>query len=270
MNDLQYQEMIYNKLVALDTKMSHIFPYTDTTPELKGGTRARQHPLPGITLQTYEPSTLAVEGFEPPRFGGRQMRDMRYRGPRADNTILTQLHGGNKEKRIDIVKRIMKEKGLNLGEASKYVKEHKLYKKLDDTKGKEMLKDLTGGKKVNRLKKANRWKGFAVDALNEGMTLADRGAELVKKHGGTMEMEMEGGKKVNRLKKANRWKGFAVDALNEGMTLADRGATLAKKHGGSRPPSVWIQFVKAYSKKHNIPYNKALKEAGPEYKKLKM
>jgi hypothetical protein len=37
--------------------------------------------------------------------------------------------GGGKAERAAIVKRIMKEKGLKMIEASKYVKEHGLYKK---------------------------------------------------------------------------------------------------------------------------------------------
>ena len=30
----------------------------------------------------------------------------------------------------------------------------------------------------------------------------------------------------------------------------------------------WIQFVKKYAKENNITYGKALKQAGPEYRKL--
>ena len=32
--DLAYQEMIYNKLIALDEKMSMLYPYTNVSPEL--------------------------------------------------------------------------------------------------------------------------------------------------------------------------------------------------------------------------------------------
>jgi hypothetical protein len=35
--------------------------------------------------------------------------------------------GGNKPKRVDIVKQIMKEKNLSMIQASKYVKENNLY-----------------------------------------------------------------------------------------------------------------------------------------------
>ena len=43
--------------------------------------------------------------------------------------VLTGKIGGAREKRAEIVKRIMKEHGMKLAEASKYVKEHNLYQK---------------------------------------------------------------------------------------------------------------------------------------------
>jgi len=33
--------------------------------------------------------------------------------------------------------------------------------------------------------------------------------------------------------------------------------------------NTWIDFVKAYAKKHNMTYTEALKKAGPEFKKQK-
>ena len=59
--DLAYQEMIYNKLLEQDSRFAALFPYTNITHDiLQGGTRVRKHPLPGIAINTYEPSTLAV------------------------------------------------------------------------------------------------------------------------------------------------------------------------------------------------------------------
>ena len=59
--DLAYQEMIFNKLLEQDSRFATLFPYTNTTHDiLQGGTRLREHPLPGIAMNTYEPSTLAV------------------------------------------------------------------------------------------------------------------------------------------------------------------------------------------------------------------
>ena len=61
--DLAYQQMIYNKLLELDTRMATIYPYTNLYQDvLEGGTRVRNHPLPGISIGTYEPSSLAVGG----------------------------------------------------------------------------------------------------------------------------------------------------------------------------------------------------------------
>ena len=55
--------MIYNKLLELDTRMANLYPYTNLNQEvLEGGTRVRNHPLPGIAMNTYSPSTLAVGG----------------------------------------------------------------------------------------------------------------------------------------------------------------------------------------------------------------
>ena len=39
------------------------------------------------------------------------------------------MEGGGRSKRNEIVKKIMKEKGMKMIEARKYVKEHGLYKK---------------------------------------------------------------------------------------------------------------------------------------------
>jgi hypothetical protein len=59
--DLAYQEMIYNKLLEQDSRFAALFPYTNISHDmLQGGTRVREHPLPGIAMNTYEPSTLAV------------------------------------------------------------------------------------------------------------------------------------------------------------------------------------------------------------------
>ena len=61
--DLAYQEMIYNKLSEHDSGFAALFPYTNISHDiLQGGTRVRKHPLPGIAMNTYEPSTLSVGG----------------------------------------------------------------------------------------------------------------------------------------------------------------------------------------------------------------
>ena len=94
--------------------------------------------------------------------------------------------------------------------------------------------------------------------------------------------------KINRLKKANRWKGFAKNTAYDAIDLADYGYRKAKAaanpvqeeeknlakgvskmFGGAKRPSPWIQHVKAFSQKHNIPYKEALSKAGPSYRAMK-
>jgi hypothetical protein len=108
-----------------------------------------------------------------------------------------------------------------------------------------------------------------------------------------IEDEFKGGGtksgKINRLKKAKRWTEYSKDTAYDGIDLARYGydqfkeATnpvqseakkaakgIAKMFGGAkRPPSPWIQHVKAFSQKHNITYKQALKDASPSYKATK-
>ena len=72
---------------------------------------------------------------------------------------------------MELVKMIMKEQGLNLLQASKFIKDNGLYQKVE--------KAITGGK-VNRLKKAKKWTGFAVDTANDGLDLAQRATDPFK------------------------------------------------------------------------------------------
>ena len=105
--DLAYQQMIFNKLHELDTRIANLFPYTNTTPELKGGTRQRSHPLPGVTMQTYEPSTLSVGGNQDDFLSNLskniEKSKPQIQRPLRKNATITNLNGGNK--RIDIVKK---------------------------------------------------------------------------------------------------------------------------------------------------------------------
>ena len=95
--------------------------------------------------------------------------------------------------------------------------------------------------------------------------------------------------KINRLKKANRWIEFARDSAYDAIDLADYGYRKAKAAanpvreeakklakgvskmfgGAKRGPSMWIQHVKAFRQKHNIPYKEALSKAGPSYRAMK-
>ena len=78
--------------------------------------------------------------------------------------------------------------------------------------------------------------------------------------------------KISRIKKANKWTGYVDDTLRKGIDTAAYGYREYKKaknpisskitsmFGGNakRPPSPWIQHVKAYSKKNNVLYKQAL------------
>jgi hypothetical protein len=95
--------------------------------------------------------------------------------------------------------------------------------------------------------------------------------------------------KISRIKKAEKWRDFSEDTAYKGVDVARYGydqfkeATnpiqseakkaakgIAKMFGGAkRPPSPWIQHVKAFSQKHNITYKQALKDASPSYKAMK-
>jgi len=221
--DLAYQQMIYNKLLEIDSRFATLFPYTNMAQDvLEGGTRLREHPLPGVSMETYEPSTLAVGGG---CSGPQIQRPPQPKLLRKNANIKTLSGGGNN--RMELVKKIMKEQGLNLPQASKYIKENDLYKKAEKVVGGG--NKIVGGKKVNRLKKAKRWKDFALDTANDGLDLAQR----------------------------------ATDPFKHVKNLF--GGDVKPK----RAPSQWIQFVKQFAAKNGIPYKEALKKAGVEYRKLK-
>ena len=156
---------------------------------------------------------------------------------------------------------------------------------------------ISGGKKVNRLKKAKKWLDFADSALGVG----EKHASAAKEIAGA---GMSGGKKVNRVKKAKKWLGFVDSALGVGekhaeaakeiagagisggkvnrvkkakkwLDFADSALGTAEKHasvvkslaGGARKPSAWIAHVKSYASEHGIPYKEAMSKAKATYKK---
>jgi hypothetical protein len=275
--DLAYQQMIYNKLLEIDGRFATLFPYTSMAQDvLEGGTRLREHPLPGVSMATYEPSTLATGGGRPKR---QIMRPAVYRRELPSNIDLkkgknTIKGGGNN--RMELVKKIMKEQGLNLPQASKFIKENGLYQKVEKAVG--------GGNKtgkINRLKKAKKWRDFAKDTANDGLDLYERATDPFKKVKSLFGGEIEGGGnksgKISRIKKATKWRDFAKDTANDGLDLYERATDPFKKvkslFGGDvkpkRAPSQWVQFVKQYAAKNGLPYKDALKQAGPAYRKLK-
>lgn len=290
--DLAYQQMIYNKLLEIDGRFASLFPYTNMAQDvLQGGTRLRQHPLPGISIETFEPSTLATGGNHDDFFP-KKSRPAIHRPPqkllRKNGNITTLSAGGNN--RMDLVKKIMKEQGLNLPQASKFIKENGLYKKAQGVvKKAKAVKKMTGGKSNSeRVKEAYEWENFAKSTANDGIDLVQKATDPFKHVKNLFGGEVEGGGnksgKVNRLKKAKRWTKYTKDTINDGMDLAERGLEIVNKQkdplrqikglfGGDvkakRPPSQWVQFVKQYASKNGIPYKDALKQAGPAYRKMK-
>jgi hypothetical protein len=94
--------------------------------------------------------------------------------------------------------------------------------------------------------------------------------------------------KISRIKKANKWRDFSNDTARMGIDTGRYGyeqfqeatnplksegkkaiKSISKMFGGAKSPSPWIQHVKAFSQKHNIPYKEALSKAGPSYRQLK-
>ena len=131
--DLAYQQMIYNKLLEIDSRFATLFPYTNMAQDvLEGGTRLREHPLPGVSMATYEPSTLAVGGGRPKQRGPQIQRPYQPLPPKLmrKNSNITTLSAGS-HNRMDLVKKNMKEQGLNLPQASKFIKENGLYQKVE-------------------------------------------------------------------------------------------------------------------------------------------
>jgi len=95
--------------------------------------------------------------------------------------------------------------------------------------------------KISRIKKAKKWRDFAVDSGYDGVDLARYGYENFKE---------------------------ATNPIQAEAKKAAKG--ISKMFGGAkRGPSMWIALVKKFSEQNNIPYKEALKAAGPSYKALK-
>jgi len=89
--------------------------------------------------------------------------------------------------------------------------------------------------KISRIKKANKWTGYADDTLRKGIDTAAYGYTEYK---------------------------TAKNPISSKITSMFGGAV-------KRPPSPWIIHVKDYAQKNSISYKQALKEASPSYKSMK-
>jgi hypothetical protein len=128
------------------------------------------------------------------------------------------------------------------------------------------------GGKVNRLKKAKRWLGFAKSLVPKSISdaLEDKAVGMIGRVGG----------KVNRLKKAKRWLGFTKSLVPKSISdaLEHQAVGMIGKMGGRRigstnsrvggkRVSAWIQHVKAYQQAHGCSYKDAMMGAKATYKK---
>jgi hypothetical protein len=94
-----------------------------------------------------------------------------------------------------------------------------------------------GKKKINRTKKAEKWRDFSADTLGIGLDLGDKGLSIKDKHDPKMQAmksakDIFGGKKkkISRIKKAEKWRDFAGDTVNKALDLGDKGLTIKDKH----------------------------------------
>ena len=83
------------------------------------------------------------------------------------------------------------------------------------------------------MKKAKKWKDFAVDTANDGLDLVERVKDPFKHVKNLFGGEVEGGGyksgKISRIKKATKWRDFAKDTANDGLDLYERATDPFKK-----------------------------------------
>jgi len=109
-----------------------------------------------------------------------------------------------------------------------------------------------GKKKINRLKKATRWRDFSKDTVSDGIDLADKALTVKDKHDPVSQAQ----------KSVTKAFGGAKPKKPKAET-----ETKAEPAKAKRPPSKWILHCKAYAKEHNVSYKQAMKDARASYKK---
>jgi len=267
MNLEMYNKMVSDRLKGYDREMAkrlEVENISSNNELLRGGTRPRKHVMVGTDSSTYAPSFNApaklvsldggnkasnfAKGFAK-GFGDGFMGVVKPAAEVAKVVAPIMLAAGKSD--LDKAKESL-QKYVDGKKKTKPLKKH-----LDLLEQHGVISKEKEGGKVNRLKKAKRWTGFAVDTADKGLDLVEKGMKI----GGT-GYAVSGGK-VNRLKKAKRWTGFAVDTASKGLDLAEK----ATKIGSAKKTSPWIAHVKKVAAEQGIPYNKALKVAGASYKK---
>jgi len=267
MNLEMYNKMVSDRLKGYDREMAkrlEVENISSNNELLRGGTRPRKHVMVGTDSSTYAPSFNApaklvsldggnkasnfAKGFAK-GFGDGFMGVVKPAAEVAKVVAPIMLAAGKSD--LDKAKESL-QKYVDGKKKTKPLKKH-----LDLLEQHGVISKEKEGGKVNRLKKAKRWTGFAVDTADKGLDLVEKGMKI----GGT-GYAVSGGK-VNRLKKAKRWTGFAVDTASKGLDLAEK----ATKIGSAKKTSPWIAHVKKVAAEQGIPYNQALKVAGASYKK---
>ena len=140
------------------------------------------------------------------------------------------------------------------------------------------------GSGVNRLKKATKWRDFAVDTLKDGVDVADKGLSVVAKSkmlgmGEKHEAKVAQAKAaVKKVIKRTKTKPKVEKVIENTKPKVEKAVEKVKKEKvkepvtgagdkPKRPPSKWILHVKEYAAKNNVSYKEALKEAKDTYKK---
>jgi len=273
---------------AKKTELTNIIPKGIGLDEFRGGGGPRDHPMIGTDSRTYAPSTNApnhIVGISNPIGGkkkkssgitdqdvydfGHGFRDgfvgtAQMFGDAAQAISPLAMLAAGKPNELEKAKSSLKafldgerktkpsKKHLQLLENNNIISKLVGNAQTAGSLCKKVEEKVEGGKKVNRLKKAEQWTDFSANTINTGL---DLGAKA----------KMIAGKGVNRMKKAQKWTDFSANTLDTGLNLAAKAKMIA---GAKKGPSKWIQFVKLYAAKNGITYKEALSRAGPEYKKL--
>ena len=271
-----YNKMVSDKLKGYDMEFSKKFDLDNLSKNnelLSGGTRPRKHVMVGTDSSTYAPNFNAPEKLVGLSGGKKKKSIYDNMNDFADGFVYgftkpLEVGADIATKVVPIAKQVAPlmaaagKSDLDKAKESlqKYVdgkkKTKPLKKHLDLLEQHGVISKEKEGGKVNRLKKAKRWTGFAVDTADKGLDLVEKGMKI-----GGSSYNVSGG--VNRLKKAKKWTDFSVDTASKGLDLVEKGM----KIGGAKKTSPWITHVKKVAAQQGIPYNQALKVAGASYKK---
>ena len=276
MNLEMYNKMVSDKLKGYDMEFSKKFDLDNLSKNnelLSGGTRMRKYVMVGTDSSTYAPNFNAPEKLVGLSGGKKKKSIYDNMNEFADGFVYgftkpLEVGADIATKVVPIAKQVAplmaaagksdldkaKESLQKYVDGKKKTKPTKKHLDLLEEHG-IISKEKEGGK-VNRLKKAKRWTGFAVDTADKGLDLVEKGMKI-----GGSSYNVSGG--VNRLKKAKKWTDFSVDTASKGLDLVEKGM----KIGGAKKTSPWIAHVKKVAADKGIPYNQALKVAGASYKK---